>query len=556
MFYYQHLDLTYPELITRKSLENTTSNLTNSTASSTSHGNADVLDLTTIIKASQALSGEIVLGKLIEQLLKIIMENAGASSSCLILEREGVLKVEATAMIEPYEVILWSSKPIAHIEATEYKSILPLSVINYVARTQESVLINNATNQGSFANDPYIIQQKPKSLLGMPIVNQGKLIGILYLENNLISGAFTVERLEVLKLLSSQVAVSLKNALLYANLEKTTDNLKVAKAQLEYHNQSLETKVHERTLELQDKNQQLKQQASELKKALEELKRTQIQMIQTEKMSSLGQLVGGIAHEINNPINFIYGNITHTSEYFQDLINLLHLYEKQYPDATPEIEDERENIDLEYLISDLPQMLSSMKMGVERIRQIVLSLRNFSRLDEADMKKVNIHEGIDSSLLLLHSRLKVNSEGTTNIEVRKEYSYLPLVECYAGQLNQVFMNLLLNSIEALEEKIKQEKVRAKKDFSPVIHIHTSIIDSDWIEIRFADNGFGMTKEIHQKAFDPFFTTKPIGSGTGMGLAISYQIIVEKHKGQFICNSVPGEGVEFVIQIPVIAGGRK
>jgi predicted ATPase/signal transduction histidine kinase len=548
----ESLDLTYPGLISRQSIETTTRQLPNSTTSSTSHGNADVLDLTTIIKASQAVSGEIVLDKLIEQLLKIVMENAGACSSCLILEKEGLLQVEATATVDPYEVVWWSSTPITTIETDDRKFLLPVSVINYVARTQENVMMNDTTWQGNFANDPYIIQQKPKSLLCMPIVNQGKLIGILYLENNLISGAFTVERLEVLKLLSTQVAVSLKNALLYTNLENTTEDLRLAKVQLEYHNQNLETSVKQRTIELQEKNQQLKAQASELKKALHELKQTQTQLIQIEKMSSLGQLVAGIAHEINNPINFIYGNISHTKQYFQDLIKLLHLYEQQYPDATPEIQDELENIDLEYLMSDLPQMLNSMKIGAERIRQIVLSLRNFSRLDEANMKQVNIHEGIDSSLLLIQNRLKVKSDGTSIIEVIKEYGSLPLVECYAGQLNQVFMNLLVNSIDVLEEKRKQEKVQGNTSFSPVIRIHTSIIDANCIEIRIADNGFGMTEEVHQKIFDPFFTTKPVGAGTGMGLAISYQIIVEKHKGKLTCISVPGQGAEFIIQIPVVA----
>ncbi|MDJ0737293.1 MAG: PAS domain S-box protein [Nostocaceae cyanobacterium] len=300
------------------------------------------------------------------------------------------------------------------------------------------------------------------------------------------------------------------------------------------------------------------EKAQQLEETLRELQATQTQLIQSEKMSSLGQLVAGIAHEINNPVNFIHGNINHASHYIEDLLNLVELYQQHYPNPVEDIEEEIEAIDLEFLSQDLPKLLSSMKIGTSRIRQIVLSLRNFSRLDQADMKAVDIHEGIDSTLLLLQNRLKPKS-GQVEIQVVKEYGNLPLVQCYAGQLNQVFMNLLANAIDALEEEIeniessvqKAEVVAVENINFPTfkISIRTEVKD-DFALIRIADNGSGMTEQVRQHLFDPFFTTKAVGKGTGMGLSISYKIIVEKHRGQLECISAPGKGAEFVIFIPL------
>ncbi|MBD2777300.1 PAS domain-containing sensor histidine kinase [Iningainema tapete] len=293
-------------------------------------------------------------------------------------------------------------------------------------------------------------------------------------------------------------------------------------------------------------------QAQQLEEIIRELKETQSQLIQTEKMSSLGQLVAGIAHEINNPVNFIHGNITHASEYTQDLLRLLQLYQQHHSTTVPEIEQEIEAIDLEFVSQDLPKLLNSMKMGTERIRQIVLSLRNFSRLDEAEMKAVDIHEGIDNTLLLLQQQLKAKP-GHPEIQVIKEYGNLPLVECYAGQLNQVFMNLLTNAIDALKESLVIDHLSLNFQQSindhPQIIIRTSVKNNDVI-IRIADNGPGIKEEVQKHLFDPFFTTKPIGKGTGMGLSISYKIVVEKHQGKLYCISVPGQGSEFVVSIPL------
>jgi PAS domain S-box-containing protein len=292
-----------------------------------------------------------------------------------------------------------------------------------------------------------------------------------------------------------------------------------------------------------------REQATQLQKTLRELQQTQAQLIQTEKISSLGQLVAGVAHEINNPINFIYGNTSHASQYAQDLLNLLNLYLQHYPSPAPEIQEEIEAIDLDFLAEDLPKLLSSMMLGAERIRDLVVSLRTFSRLDEAQMKQVDIHEGIDSTLLILQHRLKAKPE-RPGIEVIKEYGNLPQVECYPGQLNQVFMNILANAIDALEEYSRLPLLSENRQHRSTIRIRTEKLNEDWIAIRIADSGSGIPEQVQQRLFDPFFTTKPVGKGTGLGLSISYQIVVEKHRGRLKCISALGEGTEFVIEIPL------
>jgi len=297
----------------------------------------------------------------------------------------------------------------------------------------------------------------------------------------------------------------------------------------------------------------LRQQAQELEIALHKLQHTQAQLIQSEKMSSLGQLVAGVAHEINNPVNFIYGNLNPADEYTKNLLSLLDLYRKHYPQPETAIEEFADIIDLEFLRSDLPKLFKSMKIGAERIRAIVLSLRTFSRLDEAEMKAVDIHEGIDSTLMIIQGRLK-STDLRPTIEVIKEYGDLPLIECYAGQLNQVFMNILANAIDALEDSFVRGRWATKKQLktdNPRIYIRTQLPAPNQVVIRIADNGLGIPEDIKDQLFNPFFTTKPVGKGTGMGLAISYQIITERHNGSLECISQPGVGAEFVVRIPLI-----
>ena len=305
--------------------------------------------------------------------------------------------------------------------------------------------------------------------------------------------------------------------------------------ELEQTNAELENRVEART--------------AELSQTLTDLRHTQIQLIQTEKMSSLGQLVAGVAHEINNPVNFIHGNLIHTEEYAQNLLNLVNLYQQEYPNSTANIEDEIEEIDLDFLRQDFPKLLASMRLGAERIREIVKSLRNFSRLDEAEFKEVDIHEGLDSTLLILFNRLKPTSDHP-GIQVMKDYSQIPLVECYPGQLNQVFMNVLSNAIDALHESDKKRTFQDIVSNPSTIQISTELSHSNWVIVRIADNGQGMAEDVRTKLFDPFFTTKPIGKGTGLGLSISYQIVTEKHGGKLDCYSAPGQGAEFAIEIPI------
>lgn len=353
-------------------------------------------------------------------------------------------------------------------------------------------------------------------------------------------------------------------ALLQIQVEERT-------AQLTQANARLKQDIVERQrveVALRQSEGRLKKQATKLKLALAELHSYQTQLIQKEKMSSLGQLVAGIAHEINNPINFVYGNIGYASQYMEDIMQLLELYNKHYPQPVPEIQQRSKEIDLDFVRNDLPKLLNSMKQGADRIRDLVLSLRNFSRLDEAEMKSVNLHDGLDSTLRILQNQLKA-TPGRAEITVVKEYGNLPIVECYAGQLNQVFMNLLSNAIDALEDSrmLNSQLVIGNSPLpvaSPSITIQTGIKNVKSSEntsqsssltphavIRIADNGSGMTESVRRRLFDPFFTTKSVGKGTGLGLSISYQIVVKKHGGRITCISAPGQGTEFVLEIPIL-----
>ncbi|NER02701.1 MAG: GAF domain-containing protein, partial [Okeania sp. SIO3C4] len=293
---------------------------------------------------------------------------------------------------------------------------------------------------------------------------------------------------------------------------------------------------------------QLQKRTHELETTLRKLRLTQTQMVQSEKMSSLGQMVAGVAHEINNPVSFIHGNLIHATEYTQDLLELIELYQQHFPNPPEDITEILEELDLDFLQEDLDKLFKSMRMGTERITAIVRSLRTFSRLDEAQLKDVNIHESIDSTLTILHNRL-IAKPGTSEIQVIKDYDQLPLINCYAGELNQVFMNILSNAIDAVEERCQQQTMREEK-YIGEISIHTAIVKENWVKIRITDNGYGIPPDIQSKLFDPFFTTKKIGKGTGLGLSISYQIVVKHHGGNLICNSQFGEETEFIIEIPI------
>ena len=311
----------------------------------------------------------------------------------------------------------------------------------------------------------------------------------------------------------------------HLELSRLTQNL----AQL---NHDLEQRVTERT--------------TQLEKTLDELKNTQMQLVQQEKMSTLGQLVAGVAHEINNPVGFIANNITPAQEYVRDLKNILTLYQQQFPDPGEEIVEEVEEVDLEFILDDLPQILKSMQLGAKRLSELSVSLRNFSRSDHDNKIEADLHEGLDSTLLILRHRLKATGE-RPEIQIIKEYGDLPQVNCYPGQLNQVFMNILANGVDALHEAWEIGKMVSK---SPEITITTAMLTAETVVVQIADNGLGMAKEVREKIFQPMFTTKPVGKGTGLGLSITHKIVEEKHSGKLSCISNLGEGTKFVIELPV------
>ncbi|WP_171971772.1 CBS domain-containing protein [[Limnothrix rosea] IAM M-220] len=347
---------------------------------------------------------------------------------------------------------------------------------------------------------------------------------------------------------------------------------KHAEKQLQEAHDHLKTIVKERTQQLHNANAKLREDlahrermTAELEQTLKHLQQTQLQLIQTEKMSGLGQLVAGIAHEINNPINFIYGNLQHARGYVEDILGLLSLYERYYPKPPQEIRQQRQVSDVDFVREDIVHLVNSMHKGVDRIRNLLMSLQTFSRLDESQLKRADIHAGIDSTLLLIQNRLQAHHD-IPKIQVIRQYETTPSIECYPSQLNQVFFNLLLNAVDAVNEAQRrspypspQEKIAAqpmtnfaKQNYrKPQIKISTNVSpEGDHLIIKIKDNGLGIPKNIQSKLFDPFFTTKPVGQGTGLGLSISYQIIVQNHGGNLSCHSSPNEGTEFVITLPV------
>ncbi|MEH2255227.1 trifunctional serine/threonine-protein kinase/ATP-binding protein/sensor histidine kinase [Nostoc sp.] len=464
---------------------------------------SEALDLSTILKASQALSSEIKLEQLLTTLLQVVMENAGAQKVALLMLQQENLVVEAIATINEGVTLL--SVPLSTSED------IPITLVNFVKHSLKTVVLDDATAQTDFIADPYFMQQKPKSVLCTPILNQGKIIGLLYLENLLTIAAFTRDRTEVIQLLCAQAAISLENAHLYQ----------------EYQNY-----------------------AHQLERSLQELEQAQLQMVQNEKMATLGNLVAGVAHEINNPIGFLEGSLYNAEEYTQDLLAHIQLFKQHYPTPAIAVIEHGKEIDLEFLIEDLPKLVSSMKVASERIKDISISLRTFSRADTAEKVACNLHEGIESTLLILKYRLKAN-EKRPAIEVITEYEKLPDVKCFLGQLNQVFMNILANAIDTLDASIEGRSFAQVQAEHQQILIKTEVsIDEQTVIIRIKDNGQGMPEEIRSRIFDHLFTTKEVGKGTGLGLAIARQIVEETHDGSLSCSSVLGEGTEFVIEIPV------
>lgn len=636
---------------------------------------SDALDLATVLKASQTLSSEIQLDKLLATLLHTVLENAGADKGVLLMPHEHHWFVEAVATIhQPAQI-----QSIALSDSLD----LPQGLIHTVKRSLQPMVIVDAAAHPTLATDAYVVQQQPKSLLCTPILQQGKLVAILYLENHVTVGAFTSDRVELLNFLCAQAAISLENARFYAQEQEksqqlqeknhllafqstishiaahnddlfvmlqqfcqaTVDHLDAAFARIwlldtaenilelkasaglythlnglhqyvpvgkfkigliaqekmphltndvlhdprisdhEWAKQqgmvafaghplmlesellgvvamfarnplsaatleSLQVVATEISLGIQRKILEisLEQKAIVLEQALQDLKNAQLQTIQSEKMASLGNLVAGVAHEINNPIGFLNGSINNAKDYVQDLLDYLALYQQHHPNAAAPVQDKADEIDLEFLSADLPKLLDSMKGATDRIKGISTSLRTFSRADTEHKVTANLHDGIDSTLLILKYRLKAN-EFRPAIEVIKAYGELPPVECFPGQLNQVLMNILANVIDMFDEMAQTQSFEELKANPQQITICTTI-DANQVQIQIHDNGKGMNAEVRTKIFDHLFTTKGVGKGTGLGLAIARQIVVETHQGKLFCNSTPGIGTEFVMQLPL------
>ncbi|MEH1828927.1 MAG: AAA family ATPase [Nostoc sp.] len=623
--------------------------VTSSSSSSSSSSVSDSLDLAAILKASQSISGEIELKKLLSSLLAIVIENAGADKCVLMLLRDERLLIKGS-IIEGSEPVVLQRLPV------EESQDIPLKLIYKVKNNRQTAVLLDATADPTLANDPYIIRQQPQSILCSPILHQGKLLGILYLENKLTAGAFTSDRVELLNLLCAQAAISLENARLYErslenaqHLERSLAELNAAQSHLQVSQQRLQLLVQQTPLaviewdinflvtdwnpaaerifgytkqealgrqfqfiipeaiqaqmkevSIEIISQQggnysinenitkdgrtiicawynnplvnadgeligvasltdditerklaelaLQQKSHLLQQALQDLQQAQLQMVQSEKMSALGNLVAGIAHEMNNPLGFIAASLKQTKPTIADITEHLKLYQETFQNPSEEIQGHAEEIDLDYTLADLPKMIDSMSMACERLKNISTSLRTFSRADKDYKVPFNIHQGIDSTILILKHRLKANEQRPA-IEVVTNYGDLPQIECFSGQLNQVFMNVLANAIDALDE-FNQGRSFEEIQLNPNCIKITTSVENSLVRIAIADNGNGMSEEVKSKIFDHLFTTKAVGKGTGLGLAIARQIVEETHGGKLSFNSVLGLGTEFIIEIPV------
>ena len=521
------LEERYPRLLTEP--VKTEASSYNPTYTSTSNNSSGNLDLATVIKASQALAGEIILSKLLSQLMKIAIENAGAQKGFLILDKDGQWVIEAEGEVDSEAVTILQSIPITALNPGSHVPLLSAAIINYVANTSESIVLNHASLEGKFIHDPYVMVAQPKSILCAPLINLGKLSGILYLENNLTASAFTPERLEVLTLLSSQAAISIENAKLYASMTKLNQNLKeeiAERVRAEYAlaeaNRTLEQKVDERTHKLSE--------------TLQQLKATQAHIITQEKLASLGSLTAGIAHEIKNPLNFVNNFAELSIDLVGDLLVELGAYKDNFG------KDDRDYI--EEILSDLNHNAKKINEHGKRADKIVRGMLMHSRGSKGEHQISDINDLLDQSANLAYHGMRVD-HSDIQITINTNYDHtLPKVSLVAQNISRAFLNIINNACYAVQER----KQISDETYVPSIWISTN--DSDqYVEIHVRDNGNGISDQVIDKIFNPFFTTKGAGEGTGLGLSICHDIITQEHQGKLELDTKEGCYTEFIISLP-------
>jgi len=516
----EQLEEKYPQLLSSilqqqrvefspfKSLDSLTKKLTISRQKPSKNSSStisELLDFTSILQAAQTLSSTIELEQLLDDIVRIVLTNAGAQKAVLLMPQAQQWQLLSLAQLLEDGTVETSQ----HSQLLTAESSVPIRVIQYVKNTQKSVLIDEGKTEISGIIEGYLLKYQPQSVLCVPLLNQGQLVAIVYLEHPTTKKVFTLNRLTIIQFLCAQAAVSLQNAQLY--------------------NQS-------------------QQALKDLQQALKDLQQAQLQLVQSEKMSTLGNLVAGVAHEINNPTGFLQGNIQPAQDYVQDLLGLIELLLAKCPSNDPQITEEIEEIDLEFIREDFPKLLASMYLGVKQIRNLSHSLRIFSRQEQDQKVSFNIHQGIDSTLVILKHRLKANNQ-RPKIEVIKDYQEIPEVRCFPSQLNQVFMNIIANAIESFDETNQGPIYREIETKPNRIIIRTRILNDTRVKIEIKDNGCGIKQEMKTRIFEQGFTTKKVGKGTGLGMAIAYQIITDKHGGTITCDSTIGQGTTFTIVLP-------